>query len=60
MENKETWESHPDEQIRQVIIDLEPRWTRKNVEFDIDMDEALTMTKTLDEYQYQVSMNLSR
>ena len=27
---------------------------------DIDMDEALTMTKTLDEYQYQVSMNLSR
>lgn len=29
-----------DEQIRQVIIDLEPRWTEKNVEFDIDMDEV--------------------
>ena len=26
---------------------------------DLDMDEALAMTKTLDEYQYQVSKNLS-
>lgn len=32
-----------DEQIRQSILLLEPRWTEKNVEFDVDMDE-LTWT----------------
>lgn len=28
-----------DEQIRQVIILLEPKWVEKNVEFDIELDE---------------------
>ena len=28
-----------DEQIRQAILLLEPRWTERNVEFDVDMDE---------------------
>ncbi len=32
-----------DEQIRQAILLLEPRWTEKDVEFDVDMDE-LTWT----------------
>lgn len=29
-----------DEQIRQAIVLLEPRWTERNVEFDVDMDEV--------------------
>ena len=29
-----------DEQIRQCIVLLEPQWTEKNVEFDVDMDEV--------------------
>lgn len=28
-----------DEQIRQAILLLEPRWTERDVEFDVDMDE---------------------
>lgn len=32
-----------DEQIRQAIVLLEPRWTERNVEFDVNMDE-LTWT----------------
>lgn len=28
-----------DEQIRQAIVLLEPRWTERNVEFDVDLDE---------------------
>ncbi len=28
-----------DEQIRQAILLLEPRWTEKNVEFDVDLEE---------------------
>ncbi len=28
-----------DEQIRQAIVLLEPRWTESNTEFDVDMDE---------------------
>lgn len=27
-----------DEQIRQSIVDLEPEWEKKNIEFDVDMD----------------------
>ena len=30
-----------DEQIRQSIILLEPRWTERNVEFDMDLDEVV-------------------
>ena len=30
-----------DEQIRQAILLLEPRWTEKNVEFDVDLDEVV-------------------
>lgn len=30
-----------DEQIRQAIVLLEPRWTERNVEFDVDMDEVI-------------------
>lgn len=30
-----------DEQIRQAILLLEPRWTEKNVEFDVDLEEIL-------------------
>lgn len=30
-----------DEQIRQAIVLLEPRWTERNVEFDVDMDEVV-------------------
>lgn len=29
-----------DEQIRQAIVLLEPRWTERNVEFDVDLDEV--------------------
>ncbi len=29
-----------DEQIRQAILLLEPRWTEKDVDFDVDMDEV--------------------
>lgn len=29
-----------DEQIRQAIVLLEPRWTERNAEFDVDMDEV--------------------
>lgn len=32
-----------DEQIRQSILLLEPRWTEKNIDFDVDLDE-LTWT----------------
>lgn len=28
-----------DEQIRQVIILLEPKWSRKDIDFDVDMEE---------------------
>ncbi len=28
-----------DEQIRQAIVLLEPRWSERNVEFDVDMDD---------------------
>lgn len=28
-----------DEQIRQAIVLLEPRWTERNVEFDVDLEE---------------------
>jgi len=28
-----------DEQIRQAIVEQEPAWERKNLEFDVDMDE---------------------
>lgn len=28
-----------DEQIRQAIVLLEPRWTERNTEFDVDLDE---------------------
>lgn len=28
-----------DEQIRQAIVLLEPKWTEKNIDFDVDMDE---------------------
>ncbi|MBR6785649.1 MAG: HAMP domain-containing histidine kinase [Clostridia bacterium] len=28
-----------DEQIRQAILMLEPRWSAKNIEFDVDMDD---------------------
>ncbi len=30
-----------DEQIRQAIVLLEPRWTERNVEFDVDLDEVI-------------------
>ena len=30
-----------DEQIRQAILLLEPRWTERNVEFDVDMAEVI-------------------
>lgn len=30
-----------DEQIRQAIVLLEPRWTERNVDFDVDMDELM-------------------
>ena len=30
-----------DEQIRQAILLLEPRWSERNVEFDVDMDEVI-------------------
>ena len=30
-----------DEQVRQAIVLLEPSWTEKNVEFDVDMDEIV-------------------
>lgn len=30
-----------DEQIRQSILSLEPRWTEKECEFDVEMDELL-------------------
>ena len=30
-----------DEQIRQAIVLLEPRWTERNVEFDVDLDEVV-------------------
>jgi len=30
-----------DEQVRQAIVLLEPHWTEKNVEFDVDMDEIV-------------------
>ena len=30
-----------DEQIRQVIVLLEPQWTERNVEFDVEMDEVV-------------------
>lgn len=30
-----------DEQIRQAIVLLEPSWTDKNVEFDVDLDEIV-------------------
>ncbi|MBQ8555148.1 MAG: HAMP domain-containing histidine kinase [Clostridia bacterium] len=29
-----------DEQIRQAIVLLEPRWTEKDIDFDVDMDEV--------------------
>ena len=29
-----------DEQIRQAILLLEPRWTEKDIDFDVDMDEV--------------------
>lgn len=29
-----------DEQIRQAIVLLEPQWTKRNVEFDVDMEEV--------------------
>ena len=29
-----------DEQIRQAILLLEPQWTEKNVDFDVDLEEA--------------------
>ena len=30
-----------DEQIRQAIVLLEPKWTEKNIEFDVEMDEII-------------------
>jgi len=30
-----------DEQIRQSIVLLEPRWTERNVEFDVDLEEVV-------------------
>lgn len=30
-----------DEQIRQSIVDLEPAWEKKDIEFDVDMDNAV-------------------
>lgn len=30
-----------DEQIRQAIFSLEPKWTEKEIEFDIDMDSVM-------------------
>lgn len=30
-----------DEQIRQAIVLLEPQWSERNVEFDVDMDEVV-------------------
>lgn len=30
-----------DEQIRQAIVLLEPQWTERSVEFDVDMDEVI-------------------
>jgi len=30
-----------DEQIRQAILLLEPRWTEKNIEFDVDLEEVV-------------------
>ncbi len=28
-----------DEQIRKIVVLLEPKWTEKNIEFDVDLDE---------------------
>lgn len=30
-----------DEQIREAILDLEPDWTAKNIEFDVELDDAV-------------------
>ncbi len=30
-----------DEQIRQAIVLLEPRWTERNIEFDVDLEEVV-------------------
>ncbi len=30
-----------DEQIRQAIVLLEPKWTEKNIEFDVELDEII-------------------
>ena len=35
---------HLDEQIKQVLINLEPNWSKKNIEFDLDLDETLYST----------------
>ena len=30
-----------DEQVRQSIVALEPKWTRKDIEFDVDLEETI-------------------
>ncbi|MGI5899552.1 MAG: sensor histidine kinase [Christensenellales bacterium] len=45
-----------DEQIRQVIMLLEPQWNKKNIEMDVDMDECRICTE--EELLRQVWQNL--
>ncbi len=33
-----------DEQIRKVVVLLEPKWTEKNIEFDVDLDEITVVS----------------
>ena len=45
-----------DEQLRQVILLLEPRWSAKHLELDVDMDECTCMGN--EELLMQVWVNL--
>lgn len=49
-------EFYVDEQIRQVVAFLEPRWKIKNISFDIDLDE--TKIYTDENILYRVWFNL--
>ncbi len=60
LENQEipenTREFSLDEQIRQVIMLLEPHWSKKNIDLDVDMDECRICTE--EELLRQVWQNL--